>query len=241
MPEDSGSWLVEGIGEDFLPVISDFSRVSKAYAISDRESFLTARELLKKEGLLGGSSTGTLVAAALKYCQEQTTPKRVLSLVCDTGNRYLSKVYNDLWMRDHGLLEGTNYGDLRDLIARPMASRDAVTVGHEESLANAYKRMLLYDISQLPVMSGSRIVGIIDESDILLAVYEDESRFALPVSEAMVTELEHIGHDAGIDALLPIFARDHVAIVMNSESNDFLGLITRVDLLNYLRMRADRL
>lgn len=241
MPEDSGSWLVEGIGEDFLPVISDFSRVSKAYAISDRESFLTARELLKKEGLLGGSSTGTLVAAALKYCREQTTPKRVLSLVCDTGNRYLSKVYNDLWMRDHGLLEGSNYGDLRDLIARPMASRDAVTVGDEESLANAYKRMLLYDISQLPVMSGSRIVGIIDESDILLAVYEDESRFALPVSEAMVTELEHIGHDAGIDALLPIFARDHVAIVMDSESNEFLGLITRVDLLNYLRMRADRL
>lgn len=241
MPEDSGSWLVEGIGEDFLPVISDFSRVSKAYAISDRESFLTARELLKKEGLLGGSSTGTLVAAALKYCREQTTPKRVLSLVCDTGNRYLSKVYNDLWMRDHGLLEGSNYGDLRDLIARPMASRDAVTVGDEESLANAYKRMLLYDISQLPVMSGSRIVGIIDESDILLAVYEDESRFALPVSEAMVTELEHIGHDAGIDALLPIFARDHVAIVMNRESDEFLGLITRVDLLNYLRMRADRL
>ena len=241
MPKESGSWLVEGIGEDFLPVISDFSRVSKAYAISDRESFLTARELLKKEGLLGGSSTGTLVAAALKYCREQTEPKRVLSLVCDTGNRYLSKVYNDHWMRDHGLLDGSNYGDLRDLIARPMASRDAVTVGDQESLANAYKRMLLYDISQLPVMSGSRIVGIIDESDILLAVYEDESRFALPVSEAMVTDLEHVAHDAGIDALLPIFARDHVAIVMVRDSDEFLGLITRVDLLNYLRMRADRL
>ena len=240
MPEAAGSWLVEGIGEDFLPVISDFSRVRKAYAISDRESFLSARELLRKEGLLGGSSTGTLVAAALRYCREQTEPKRVLSLVCDTGNRYLSKVYNDHWMRDHGLLERSNHGDLRDLIARPMASRDAVTVGHEESLANAYKRMLLYDISQLPVMDGTRIVGIIDESDILLSVYQDESRFGLPVKEAMVTDLEKVYHDQDIDALLPVFSRDHVAIVIDRANDAFLGLITRVDLLNYLRMRADR-
>jgi cystathionine beta-synthase len=235
--DDAGGWLVEGIGEDFLPTISDFSRVRKAYAISDRESFLTARELLKKEGLMGGSSTGTLVAAALRYCREQTEPKKVLSLVCDTGNRYLSKVYNDHWMRDHGLLEGSNHGDLRDLIARPMASRDAVTVGHQESVANAYKRMMLYDISQLPVMDGERIVGIVDESDILLAVYNNPARFAEPVSTAMVRELESVQYTAPMDTLLPIFNRDHVAIVMNGD--EFLGLITRVDLLNYLRRRAE--
>jgi cystathionine beta-synthase len=236
--DDAGGWLVEGIGEDFLPSISDFSRVSKAYAISDRESFLTARELLKREGLMGGSSTGTLVAAALRYCREQTAPKKVLSLVCDTGNRYLSKVYNDFWMREHGLLEGSNHGDLRDLIARPMASRDAVTVGQDESLANAYKRMMLYDISQLPVMDGERIVGIIDESDILMAVHRDESRFAEPVHSAMVSDLESVQYRQSIDDLLPIFNRDKVAIVMDGET--FLGLITRVDLLNYLRQRADR-
>lgn len=236
--EDAGGWLVEGIGEDFLPSISDFSRVHKAYSISDRESFMSARELLKREGLMGGSSTGTLVAAALRYCREQTEPKRVLSLVCDTGNRYLSKVYNDHWMRDHGLLPGSNHGDLRDLIARPMASRDAVTVGHAESLANAYKRMMLYDISQLPVMEGERIVGIVDESDILVHVYEDERRFAEPVTAAMVRELESVDYRAPIDELLPIFNRDHVAIVMDRDT--FLGLITRVDLLNHLRRRADR-
>jgi cystathionine beta-synthase len=79
LSEKSGSWMVEGIGEDFLPQISDFTRVKKAYAISDKESFLTARELLEKEGILGGSSTGTLLAAALKYCREQVRPKKVLS------------------------------------------------------------------------------------------------------------------------------------------------------------------
>ena len=101
----SASWMVEGIGEDFLPGISDFSRVKKAYAISDKESFLTARELLKKEGILGGSSTGTLLAAALRYCREQREAKRVVTLVCDTGNKYLSKLYNDYWMLDNGFLE----------------------------------------------------------------------------------------------------------------------------------------
>ncbi|MEO8160948.1 MAG: PLP-dependent cysteine synthase family protein, partial [Arenimonas sp.] len=101
----SASWMVEGIGEDFLPPISDFTRVKKAYAITDKESFLTARELLMKEGVLGGSSTGTLLAAALKYCREQTTKKKVVVFVCDTGNKYLSKMYNDFWMLDNGFLE----------------------------------------------------------------------------------------------------------------------------------------
>ncbi|QOC21670.1 pyridoxal-phosphate dependent enzyme [Wenzhouxiangella sp. AB-CW3] len=236
--DDAGGWLVEGIGEDFLPSISDFSRVRKAYSIPDRESFLTARELLQHEGLLGGSSTGTLVAAALRYCREQTEPRKVLSLVCDTGNKYLSKVYNDYWMREQGFSDTEKHGDLRDLIARSVDTHDAVTVGRDEPLSNAYKRMKLYDVSQLPVLDGDCIVGIIDESDILLAVYDHEERFSEPVSSAMVTELESVQVDAAIDDLLPIFNRDHVAIVMEGER--FLGLITRVDLLNYLRRRADR-
>lgn len=236
--EDAGGWLVEGIGEDFLPTISDFSRVAKAYAISDRESFLTARELLSREGLLGGSSTGTLMAAALKYCREQTEPKRVLTLVCDTGNKYLSKVYNDYWMREQGFLDVENHGDLRDLIARPVETHDAIVVRPDEPLSNAYKRMKLYDVSQLPVLEGERIVGIIDESDLLMAIYNQEDRFQDPISSAMVTELESVQVGDPIDALLPIFNADRVAIVLDGET--FLGLITRVDLLNYLRRRTDR-
>ncbi|MFU8878221.1 MAG: pyridoxal-phosphate dependent enzyme, partial [Wenzhouxiangellaceae bacterium] len=236
--EDAGGWLVEGIGEDFLPTISDFSRVGKAYAISDRESFVTARELLKKEGLLGGSSSGTLMAAALRYCREQTTPKRVLTLLCDTGNKYLSKTYNDYWMREQGFIDLDAHGDLRDLIARPVATHDAIVVHPDEPLSNAYKRMKLYDVSQLPVLDGERIVGIVDESDLLMAIYNQEERFNDPISSAMVTELESVQVDQPVDALLPIFNRDLIAIVLDGEK--FLGLITRVDLLNYLRRRADR-
>jgi cystathionine beta-synthase len=232
----SASWMVEGIGEDFLPSIADFSRVRKAYAISDRESFLAGRELLEKEGVLGGSSTGTLLAAALKYCREQTAPKRVLLFVCDTGNKYLSKMYNDYWMLDNGFIERHHYGDLRDLILRPYAQHDTVVVGPAEPLTTAYQRMKLYDVSQLPVMDGDRIVGIVDESDVLLHVYGDEKKFRDPVSTAMVSRLQMLDVKSPIEALLPVFDAGHVAIVVDGEK--FLGLITRIDLLNYLRRRA---
>ena len=236
LSEKSASWMVEGIGEDFLPGIADFSRVTKAYAITDKESFLTARELLEKEGILGGSSSGTLLAAALRYCREQATPKNVLVFVCDTGNKYLSKMYNDYWMLDNGFLEREQHGDLRDLILRPFAARDTVVVGPGDLLITAWQRMKLYDVSQLPVMEGDRIVGIVDESDVLLHVYGDEARFRDPVATAMVSKLDKVNVSAPIEALLPVFDRGHVAIVMDGER--FIGLITRIDLLNYLRRRV---
>ena len=236
LSEKSASWMVEGIGEDFLPAIADFSRVAKAYAITDKESFLTARELLAKEGILGGSSSGTLLAAALRYCREQTSPKNVLVFVCDTGNKYLSKMYNDFWMLDNGFLEREQHGDLRDLILRPFAARDTVVVGPGDLLITAWQRMKLYDVSQLPVMEGDRIVGIVDESDVLLHVYGDEARFRDPVSTAMVSKLDKVNVGAPIEALLPVFDRGQVAIV--ADGDVFLGLITRIDLLNYLRRRV---
>jgi len=101
---EAGSWLAEGIGEDFVPTICDISIANKAYAISDKEGMQTARKVLEKEGVMVGSSSGTLIAAALRYCQEQTEKKRVVTLACDTGNRYLSKLFNDDWMRENNLL-----------------------------------------------------------------------------------------------------------------------------------------
>ncbi|GJM08934.1 MAG: cystathionine beta-synthase [Lysobacteraceae bacterium] len=231
-----GSWMVEGIGEDFLPSISDFSHVKKAYAISDAESFATGRQLLANEGILGGSSTGTLVSAALRYCREQTEAKRVVTFVCDTGNKYLSKMYNDYWMLDNGFVERQSHGDLRDLINRPYQQHDTVVVSPTEPMTVAYQRMKLYDVSQLPVMDGDNIVGIIDESDILLAVYEDQTRFAKPVSTAMTSNLQFMDVKTEFSELMTVFDEGKVAIV--KDGHQFLGLITRIDLLNYLRRRA---
>ena len=232
----AGSWLVEGIGEDFVPPVSDLALVRRAYAISDAESFETARALLRREGILCGSSTGTLVAAALRYCRAQTTPKRVVTFACDSGNKYLSKMYNDYWMMDQGFIERDRRGDLSDLISRRHVEHATYTIGPDEPLSTALSRMKLYDVSQLPVIEDERIVGIIDESDILLAVYDREDRFREPVRNAMTAKLETVTPTTPVEALLPVFARDHVAIVAD-EAGRFLGLITRIDLLNYLRRR----
>ncbi len=235
--KDVGSWVVEGIGEDFIPPNADnLRRVKTAYSISDREALGTARELLAREGILAGSSSGTLIAAALRYCREQTEPKRVMTFVCDSGNKYLSKMFNDYWMIDQGFIERERRGDLGDLIGRRHEERGTVVTAPEDTLLIAYGRMRLYDISQLPVLDeGGKVVGIVDESDILLRVYEDETHFKDRVSSAMTSKLETVQPTAPLDALLPIFANDHVAIVVDGEK--FLGLITRVDLLNHLRRR----
>ncbi len=233
--DEPGSWLVEGIGEDFIPDNCDLSLVSEAFTVSDAESFDTAREVLRKEGILAGSSSGTLIAGALRSCRAQKTAQRVVTLVCDSGNKYLSKMFNDYWMLDQGFLERPRHGDLRDLVSRRHADRATVTVGPDDTLLVAYSRMKLYDVSQLPVIEADKVAGIIDESDILLRVFEHEERFREPVRTAMTDRIETVEAGAGLDALMPIFARDRVALVM--DGGTFLGLITRIDLLNHLRRR----
>ena len=235
---EPGSWVVEGIGEDFIPDNCDLALVAKAYEISDAESIATARALLVKAGILGGSSSGTLLAGALRYCRDQTEPKRVVTLVCDTGSRYLSKVYNDSWVAEQGLVDRKLHGDLRDLIARGANSGDTVTVGPDDTLLTAYNRMRAADVSQLPVLDDGRLIGLIDESDLLEAVEDrrQDQRFRQPVSTAMTAKLHTLQAGEQLDALIPIFERDEVAIVM--EGREFLGLITRIDLINYLRRAA---
>jgi len=230
---EAGSWLVEGIGEDFVPSICDLSLVTKGYSISDGEAFETQRALLEKEGIIAGSSTGTLLSAALRYCREQTEPKRVVTLVGDTGNKYLSKSFNDSWLADQGLLNREKYGDLRDLIARPADTGDIVTVTSDDNLVTTYKRMRMFDVSQLPVMDDGKVVGLIDESDILFGIYNDKESFGKKVVDVMVTDLEIVPPDADIDSILPLFKQDKVAIVADDDT--FYGLITQIDLINHLR------
>ncbi|MFZ6768139.1 pyridoxal-phosphate dependent enzyme [Undibacterium sp. Di26W] len=231
--EVSGSWAVEGIGEDFIPAIADLTAVKHAYTIDDTESFGTARELLRAEGILAGSSTGTLLAAALRYCRAQTTPKRVVTFVCDTGTRYLSKVYNDNWMIDQGLLHRQVYGDLRDIIGRRFDDGAVISVDSSDTLMVAFNRMRSADISQLPVIHHGEIIGIIDESDLLLKVSGDATLFRSPVQDTMTSQIETLNPQAGIAALRATLNRGLVAIIASNQQ--FHGLITRFDLLNHLR------
>ena len=229
----AGSWAVEGIGEDFIPPIADLSGIKHAYSISDEESFATSRELLRAEGLMGGSSTGTLLATALRFCRAQTKPLRVATFVCDTGTRYLSKVYNDSWMIDEGLLARTQYGDLRDIVARRPDEGGVVSVTPDDTLLTAFQRMRLADVSQLPVLDGTRLAGVIDESDVLMQLQGDPAHYGNTVSSAMSAALETLRPGSSIAALCQVLDRGLVAIVADGDT--FHGLITRFDLLNHLR------
>jgi cystathionine beta-synthase len=233
LSEKSSSWLVEGIGEDFIPEIADFSRVTKAYAISDAESFATARELLKIEGLLAGSSTGTLLAAALKYCREQTEAKRVVTFAADTGNKYLSKLYNDFWMEDQGFIEREQHGDLRDLVGRPHGERATITVGPTDVLTTAHNRLRNAGFSQLPVMDEGTLVGIVTEDTIIQHVYGKPELMNGAVADAMETAFIKLDTNTSINNLVSMLSAKPYAAILDGD--EFVGLITRSDVLNYLR------
>jgi cystathionine beta-synthase len=145
-------------------------------------------------------------------------------------------MYNDFWMREQGFLREAPRGDLRDVIARSYERNSVVRVAPDDRLLVAYSRMKLYDISQLPVMDQDQIIGILDESDLLLALHADPNAFQRPVKTIMSQKLTTVDVKASVESLLPIFERGLVAIVLDGQR--FLGLITRIDVLNYLRRKT---
>ena len=229
----SDAWLVEGIGEDFLPSICDLSFTTRAFSISDDESFAAARQLLKAEGLLVGSSSGTCLAAALRFCRQQTSPRRVVTFACDTGNKYLSKLFNDFWMEDEGFIVRDPTGDLRDLIGRRHADQATVCVGPNDILTTAHNRLRNAGFSQLPVMDGDRLMGVLTEEDIIQYVYGEPGRMTAPVAEAMQTAVHRVDKTLPIDQLVSRLKAVPYTAVM--DGHRFLGLITRSDVLNHLR------
>jgi cystathionine beta-synthase len=235
-----GSWLVEGMGEDFVPVICDLELTSEAIAVSDGEAFFAARELLAKEGVLSGSSTGCILSAALTFCRKQTRPLNVVTLICDSGAKYLSKMFNDFWMLDNGFIKREKTDDLRDLIARRHDLGEDHTLRETDPIRQAIKRMQLYGVSQMAVVNDRRqIVGILDEGDILLAISTSHKGFEDPVGTYMTRRLETIRPDAPVSDLVPIFRADRVALVVDAEGF-YHGLITKIDMIHYLRSQLVR-
>jgi cystathionine beta-synthase len=228
----AGSWLVEGIGEDFVPPICDLSRVARAYTISDAEAFATVRALLAKEGILAGTSSGVLIAAAARYARERKQPGRVVTFVCDSGAKYLSKAFRDDWLADQGLVARERFGDLRDVVAR--RAGQLVDVSPDDALRTAYARMRLHDVSQLPVLERGALVGLVDESDLLVAALG--GTFESTVRDVMTTKVETLAPGASIDELRAVLDRGLVGVIVDRGA--LFGLATRIDLVNYLRRRA---
>jgi len=236
-----GSWQVEGIGEDFVPSILDLSLVKKAYSISDTESFETVRQLVQREGILGGSSTGTLVAAALRYCREQTEKKRVVTFICDRGDKYLSKAFSDPWIREQGFPRKKVVRTIEDILNRRHDEGETVFVRPTDTVFTAYKRMRIADVSQLPVIAdGDRIVGIVYENTLLnaLIVGKGEGFGKSLIGDTMEKAYLAVPPDTPIEEAGRLL-QTHSTLVI-SENGRFIGLITRVDVLNHMFVQAGK-
>jgi cystathionine beta-synthase len=234
---EGGSWLVEGVGEDFIPNNFELSLMDDAETVTDKEAFEVLQVLLKEEGILGGSSTGTLVAAAAKWCRKQKEHKNVVTFICDTGNKYLSKAFNKSWLHDNNLLDLEKFGDLRDLINRRADKGEMITVSPGDTLLVAYNRMRASDISQIPVIDESELLGVLDEEDLLFCVSRDPAEFSSEVSKHMIDKLDTLQSDASEEELLAILSEGKVAIIY--EEQTFIGFITKVDLINYYRNKLN--
>ena len=227
---DGGSWLVEGIGEDFIPTNLNLDLVDDAVTVTDKEAFEVLQQLLKEEGILAGSSTGTLICGAIKWCQKQDSPKKVVTFVCDTGNKYLSKAFSKSWLKDNELMEEEEEGNLADLIRKRADKGEMISVKPQDTLMTAYNRMRASDVSQLPVLEEEKLVGIVDEEDLLLNVYKDETLFSKSIDSIMVRDLETLDVNSDEKELYKILSEGKVAILF--DANIFLGFITKVDLIN---------
>ena len=227
---DGGSWLVEGIGEDFIPTNLNLDLVDDAVTVTDKEAFEVLQQLLKEEGILAGSSTGTLVCGAIKWCQKQDSPKKVVTFVCDTGNKYLSKAFSKSWLKDNELTEEEEQGNLADLIRKRADKGEMISVKPQDTLMTAYNRMRASDVSQLPVLEEEKLVGIVDEEDLLLNVYKDETLFSKSIDSIMVRDLETLDVNSDEKELYKILSQGKIAILF--DANIFLGFITKVDLIN---------
>jgi cystathionine beta-synthase len=235
-PGEIKSYKVEGIGYDFIPDVLHREQVDTWIKSNDRDSFRVARQLIRQEGLLVGGSSGAAVWAAMKVCRTMKPGQRVVVLLPDSIRNYLTKFVDDAWMRQHGFQEADwELGTIGDLV-RAMPPRAVVAVQVRETLGDAVDRFAQHGISQMPVLDGGRLAGILTESDLLHHLVAGRASRTTSVAEVMVRRVATVTmHDPAGD-LPSIFERGEVALVVDPEQQ-ILGIVTKLDLIELLAAR----
>ena len=224
------SWKVEGIGEDFIPKNFNRQVVDEMIRVSDHESFQYARRLAREEGILTGGSGGTALAAAFRYAKRVTRPHRIVVVLPDTGRNYLSKCYDDDWMKQHGF-----WGDYvfpSRPISEALTYQTLITLSPEDDIETAFDLMQQYGISQIPVIEDGRSVGSVNEMTLMWISFSREFTKGLQIRDIMAKPFPELDVETDIDEAYRILFSGHTAILVTKNWAP-LQLLTRFDLISF--------
>jgi cystathionine beta-synthase len=227
-----GSYKVEGIGYDFIPDVLDRNLVDEWVKTEDRESFILARRLIRREGLLCGGSSGSAMYAALEVAKKNPGA-RIVVILPDSVRNYMTKFMDDQWMKENGFAERRWAEETVGDILRRLPKRELVVATSSDVVADAVRRMKRHGISQLPVLDDGRLVGIVTESDLLGRIVESQATLSTTVAEVMFRKVNTVHVGDGVSRLLDTFAREEVGLVMDHQDK-LLGIVTKMDLVDDL-------
>jgi cystathionine beta-synthase len=228
------SYYVEGIGEDFLPGTMDLKIIDQIMRVDDKECFLLTRELVRQEGLFCGGSCGAAVAGAIRYAEQLGDEKKnIVVLLPDSAQKYLSKIFDDEWMRSNGFLEEEDpLGTVRDMLAHKRSQRGIITAKRGDTLRSVIGLLKEHSISQIPVMDRGRLSGLVSEIDLLNYLLKNPGSMDVPVDELVEADYATVTPQTKIKLLRNIFNDAKLVCVL--ERDDLMGVITKIDLIEYL-------
>jgi cystathionine beta-synthase len=228
------TYKVEGIGQDYIPGVLDFTFIDEVIEADDRESFLMARRLTREEGILAGGSAGTAVAGMLKIASRFTGEDVVVVLLPDTGERYISKIYNDEWMRENGFLTPERITVRYVLDSKSKHPRGVISIDPATSVRDALDTLKRHDISQIPVMQGEKTVGTVHDHELMMKVIERPALVGAPVSDVMGASFPVVGIDASVEEVLRLMRVKENYAVLVEEEGAINGILNRYDVMEYL-------
>jgi len=226
------TYKVEGIGQDYIPGVLQFQYVDDVIEVTDKESFLMARRLTREEGIFVGGSAGTAMAGAMKYVANFDKDEVVVVLLPDTGERYLSKIYNDDWMRENRFLIPEKI-TIRFVVEGKHGIPDLISIDPLATVRKALDLINEHHVSQLPVFDKSAPVGSIEESELMSAVIEDPSKFDAPVKNLMKPPFPTVSIDEPISHAITELSKKQPAVLVE-DGGTVVGILTRFDVIEYM-------
>lgn len=228
------TYKVEGIGQDYVPGVLHFEYVDEVIEATDRESFLMARRLTKEEGLMVGGSAGTAVAGMLKIADRFREADVVVVLLPDTGERYLSKIYNDDWMRENGFLIPEKVTVRYILQAKGKKPTDLVATDPITTVRRALDLLKEHDVSQLPVLEHGKSVGSLTDYELMTSVLEQPALIDAPVSKVMAPSFPSISIDSQLEDIVHLMMQKKNSAVLIHEDAEVVGILTRYDVIEFM-------